>query len=296
MKTIFTFLLLLLVISSRAQDSLVVTEIQKEFSKGNHPAFTVRMPLVKVKDVKSDWKKYLQLKGNIKVKEDDGEYYLPKTIVKEISNDSIVVYFTIVDNEENVELTGFVGKNDSTFYSGNTNAQVSSDFQAFLRNFAVDQFRNAVKNELSLEQKKFQILEQNLIDLDQDNERFGNKIKANERIIERSEGEIKTNKELQELKSTTIMQQQKVLATYLNESDQRNVEEKKLKALQKEKKKLEKEDEGLHEEIESKEDENKNLKKQIDQNESENIPNKKKEIEKQKIFIQDVESKIKRIQ
>ena len=172
---------------------------------------------------------------------------------------------------------------------------MSSDFQAFLRNFAIDQFRNAVKNELSLEQKKLQILEQNLIDLDQDNERFENKIKANERIIERSENEIKTNKELQELKSTTIMQQQKVLATYMNESDQRNVEEKKLKALQKEKKKLEKEDETLHEDIEDKERDNKELKKQIDQNESENIPNKKKEIEKQKLLIEEVGKKLKNI-
>ena len=53
MKTLITILLLHFTISSIAQDSLVVTEITKEFSKGNHPAYSVRMPLVKVKEVKS---------------------------------------------------------------------------------------------------------------------------------------------------------------------------------------------------------------------------------------------------
>lgn len=296
MKIFFTLFFSMILLTVRAQDSLVVSESEKSFNKGNFKSYSIKIPLAKFRDVKSDWKKHLHQKGNISVKESDGEIYIPRTIISEITSDTITIYSTVVANQSDVEITGIVGKNDSVFHNQNTNPDIVSGFKSFLRNFAVIEFRNAVMAELSLEQKKLKILEQNLTDLENDNDRYGKKIKVNERSIERSEEEIKTNKDLQEIKSTTILQQQKIVATYLTKSDQKAEEEKKLKAILKEKKKLEKEHESLHEDVEDKERDNKTLKKQIDQNESENIPNKKAEIEKQKLHLTEIENKIRRIQ
>lgn len=278
-----------------AQDSLTVTESGKKFSKGMSSGFSVKIPFARLKDVKSDWKKYLHQKGKINPKENDGEIVLPQTLVSEISSDSVLLYSIINANPDVVELTVFAGKNDSVFYSTSSEPKLADGLQTFIRNFAVNEYKNAMNDQLTVEQKKLKILDQNLSDLENDNDRYEKKIKSNERIIDKTVDEIKTNKDLQELKSSTILQQQKVLATYLTPSDQKSDEMKKLKALEKEKKKLEKEEESLHKDIEDKKDDIKVLKRQIDLNNSEKTPAKKKEIEKQKEVIAGVEIKLKNI-
>ena len=296
MKLISSLLLLFVQITaSLAQDSLKVTEVKKNFSKGNYNGYSVKIPQARLKDVVSDWKKNIHQKNKISVKEIDGEYFLAKTIIPELSPDSVIIYSTITANPTDVEIVSFLSGNDSVFYSTSSNPVISSNISTFIRNFATNEYRIAVTNELSIEQKTLKTLEENLKDLENENDRYEKKIKANERANERTQEEIKSNLQLQELKSSSILQQQKVLATYLTPSDQKNDEEKKLKALQKEKRKLKRENESLHNNIEEKENDIKALQKKIDKNNSDIIPAKQEEIKKQKKVITAVETKIKGI-
>ncbi len=297
MKLLLTlFFLLTQINNTLAQDSLKVTEINKTFSKGTQNGYCIKIPQTKIKNAISYWKKIINQKNKISVKEIDGEYILDKTKIPEISSDSIIIYSIFIENPTYVEIVSFVSGNDTDFYSTASNPNISSNFIIFIHKYAVSLYKNAVTTELSAEQKKLITLEENLKDIENENVQYGKKIKANERTNERIQEEIKSNLQLQELKSESILQQQKSIASYSNPSDQKSDEEKKLKAIQKEKKKLEKNNESLHSDIEDNENDNLNLQKTIDKNISEIIPAKQEEIKKQRELIAIVEKKLKGIQ
>lgn len=278
-----------------AQDTLKVYEVKKTFSKGNHNGFSVKIPKAKLKEVISGWKKNINQENKISIKEIEGEYYLAKTIIPELSSDSIIIYTIIKPNPTYVELVSFVSGDDSIFYSFASHPSISLNISEFIRNFAANEFRKVVNDELKLEQKKLIALEEDIKKLERDNESYEKKIKSNERANERTQEEIKSNLQLQELKSASILQQQKILVTYLTQSEQKIDEEKKIKSLQKEKRKLEKDNESMHEDIDEKESDNKDLQKKIDKNNNEIIPAKIEEIKKQKEVIIIVETKLKGI-
>src|SRR5205085_7224621 len=122
-----------------AQESPRVMEVQKSFSKGNHTAFSVQIPRAKQKTVVSDWKKYLQNNNKAKFTEVNGEYYLSKTIIREISPDSVIIYSIISSKDSSVEMDGFLCTNDSTFQSSSTNPELSKKFSNILGNFAISE-------------------------------------------------------------------------------------------------------------------------------------------------------------
>ncbi len=294
-RYLFLSLLLLIAQITRAQDTLEIKENEKRFNTGNCNAYTVHIPQAKIKDVRSAWKKYMQQKSKINPKEIDGEFVLKGVKINEISSDSLISFSLVTANTNDVEVTACFGNMESVFYSSAKNPETAEGIKSFLRNFAVTEYKKAIDFELTGEKKKLSLLEQNLTDLENENIKFEKNIKANERSIERLNGDIKSNKTLQDIKSDAIDQQQRILSTFTTDSDAKSDEEKKLKSMQKEKKKLEKENESLFRDIEEKEDDNKSMRKKIDKNNEELIPAKKKEIEKQREKVVEVDMKLKNI-
>lgn len=293
MKSLITLTLLFQIsIIASAQDTIKVNEVELTFSKGNHHGFSVNIPQAKLKDVISDWKKYIRQKNKGNISENKGEYVLSKTIIPDLSPDSLIIYSIITTNVDDFGLVAFITGNDSVFYSSLFNPELSLKIKNYIHNFAVNEYRNAVKNELSNEQKKLKQLEDNLDDLDHDNDKSGKKISANERENDRTQNEIKSNLNLQQLKSDAILQQQQLLATYQTPSDEKTSQEKKLKDLEKDKRKLEKQNESLHKNIEENESDNKLLQKKIDKNNADLIPARKTEIAKQKEKVLTVQYKL----
>jgi hypothetical protein len=295
MKLLLNLFFIFLVTVSNAQDKLEVIEMQKTMSKGSQPGFMVKIPNAKLKTVISDWKKYLRQDNKTKINENDGEFSLMNTNVATISADTINIYSLVNANQTDVDLVGFINRKDSAFESTSNNPEISSNFSKYIRNFAVYEYRNIVTDELEVEQKKLETLNTGLLQLDKNNEQAEKKIKANEKENEKKQDEIKNNLQLKELKSDAIYEQQKVLAPLTSSSDLKKDEEKKLKALEKDKSKIEKKIDTLHSEIDANDKENKDLKKKIEDTTTDLIPAKKKEIEKQKEVISAVDTKLKGI-
>jgi low affinity Fe/Cu permease len=296
MRYLLLFVLTLTLAIAEAQDTLQVTEVQKTFSKGQHTGFSVYIPQAKQKDVTSDWKKYQREKNKSDYNEVKGEYILSKTIIPEISSDSIIVYSIVSAGTTQINLTAFVTGNDSVFYNSSINPNISGKINTYIRNFAVHQYRKAVNDELTLEQKTLKSIEEDIESLEKDNEKMEKKIKNNERDINNLESEIKSNLNEQEINSKAIYHQQQVIATFLEKSDLKSQEEDKLKDLEKIKKKLVKQNNGFHNDIDDLEADNKSLKKKIAVNEDETIPLKKSDKDKQRLKIANVEVKLKGIQ
>lgn len=283
--------------NSFAQRNIEVEEIEKTMSKGLKHAFTTVIPKTKVKDAECEWKKYLKKRSKGSYKEYEGEFVLSKTVVEEISPDSLIVYtvFSSV-NDTDVNMTAFYTPDDILFYASAENPQIAANVKTFMRNFAVNRYRDAVADRLKTANKKLSTLEKEFSSLEKENRNYEKKIKKNERKIEQLEDDIKANLQLKEINNTAIYQQQKALATFITPSDLKTEQEKKLKTLEKEKKKLQKKNESIHEDIEDYEDDNKEYMKKINSNISDKIPVKQAQINSQKAFISGTELKLNNIQ
>ena len=275
-------ILFLFSIPAIAQDSLEVKEVIQPFSKGNHTGYTVIIPQAKLKDVSSGWKKYLRERTKANYSALDKEFILTKSIVPDISSDSIIIYTKFFETPKNTQLNVFVSHGTSMFYNSNDNPETASKIKSFIRNFAVAQYRSAVQDEMDTEQKKLSQLERELKALEQETEKAEKTIKSNKRENERLENEIKSNLREQEGKTNEIDRQRLLLTTHIRNAEQRKEEEKKLKDLEQAMKKLKKKNESLHKNIEKNENENKTLQRMIDKNNSETIPSKRNNIVLQK--------------
>ena len=297
MKTTYwIFVLCLIYCVASAQENLQVTEKEKIFSKGTKNCFSIDIPQVKIKYVASAWKKYQREKNKGNYDEVKGEYILSKTIVPEISADSIIIYSILTSYPTDVNLSAFVTADDEVFFSTSLNSSISTRINTFIRNFAVNEYRNAVNDELIAEQKKLARIEEEISNLENENEKMEKKIKSNERENDRLDTDIKASLKEQEVNADAIHHQQKIIATFLEDSDLKSEQEKKLKDMEKTKKKLQKQNESLHEDFDDNVAGNKTLRKKIEENETEIIPQKKKEKDTQRLVIANVEVKLKGIQ
>jgi peptidoglycan hydrolase CwlO-like protein len=295
MKYLFILLFTLIQASMFAQDTLKVIEEERFMSKGNQNGFSVVIPQARLKDVTSSWKKYVREKNKSDFKEVKGEYILTKTLIPAISADSVMLYTIFTEATNHINLATFITRDDVAFCSSATDKNLSEKIKAYVRTFAVGEYRKAVADELDQEQKKLKDIEENIADLEKENEKMEKKIKSNEREISTIKSNIRTNENEQDINEKGMYHQQQLIST-LEKSDLKEEQEKKLKELEKAKKRLQKENKSLHEDIDELESENKSLKKKIDANEEENIPSKKKDKDKQRLIVANVQVKLKNIQ
>jgi hypothetical protein len=295
MKKLLAILIIFQISILSAQETLEVTEVNKSFSQGNQTAFRVTIPQSKLKEVISGWKKYIRKNNKSDFKEMDGEYILSKSIIPDISNDSITMYSIFnTGNGTDIELNIFVSNKDSVFISTSSDSKTSTNIRDYLRKFAVEQYRVAIENELEVEERKLKIYQSDLKELEEANERSEKKITSNIRDNEKLESEIKFNMQTQEVKSTEIFNQQKTVSSVSN-PELKKVEEEKLDKMEKEKKKLERQKDSLLKDIDNNEKENKELRIKIDLNNSDFIPAKKAEIVSQNEKVLSVTEKLKKI-
>jgi hypothetical protein len=295
MKILLSLVITFVSLNIFAQDSLVVTEETNSMSRGSQNGFSILIPQTKSKNVISDWKKFLREKNKSSYNEINNEYVLSMSVVPDISKDSILIYSVFSQVPAGTHLTSYFSSKDSTFYSSKSDANISGRISSYLRNFAVAEYRKSVEEELEAEQKKLKNLQSDLTDLENSNDKMNRNIKENDRENERKKDDIKTNLSEQEAKTTAIVQEQQVIANFPETSDRYKEESKRLKALEKEKKKLQNDNEGMNKKIDSNESENKDLQKKIDFNLSDKIPSKKVEISKQELVVKAVQERLNNI-
>jgi hypothetical protein len=276
-----------------SQDSLSVYEKTVQMSRGPHKGFAVMIPQVSLKMISSDWKKYLKENSDGSIKEIDGEYFLARTVIENMGKDSMSVRTIFNDIGSKVELIAFYSLNDTDFIA--MSSPQADAIKKFMNEFAIKEYKKVVSEELQQSEKLFDLKENELHRLEKDSEKAKDKISDNENDIAKLKQEISSGIREQETASTAIYRQTELLKTMVGSSELKTGEEKKLKQLQKEKEKLEKENEDRHKDIAKKEKQNTELTKIIELNQSENIPVKKAEIQKQKENVDAVKAKLNNI-
>ena len=279
-----------------AQDTLKVIEMNRSFSLGTKNAFVIEIPQPVLKKAQSNWKSYLKKQSKRSLTDKSGEVTLAKGPLLLLGVDSISVFSTMNQMETKVKLCVFFMMSDSTFLSSEIDSEKSIAANKFVRTFAVNEYKNAVKDELAEEQNKLMTLEKKVDALEEENEDFRKEIKDNERAISRKKDEIKSNEQEQDMKSTSILEQKKRLNEYVGTDEQRAQEEKQLKSLNKEKSKLQDNKDSMLKKIDDLEGKNRAIEKKIDTNKDEKIPDAKNLVDQQKSVVKKVESKMNNIQ
>lgn len=281
--------------SASAQREILVAQSIQACSKGEQPAYQVLIPEAKLKAVESNWKKKLRNKSKGKVEEQGGELIIYGAIDKNVAPEGFNVFSKLLETTEGVLLTAWFMRSDSSFISRETAADKTLAAEKYVRDFAVEEYKEVVKAELNGEQKKLSDLEGDLKQLVNEEEKANKKINENERSIGRTKTEIRTNEADQKLKSDQIAKQKTTVESLKNTpGDAYKEAEKTLKGMENEQKKLVNENEKLHKQIDKWEadirEEQRNIARSIQEQYQ-----KRADIDKQKNVAKAVEEKLSNI-
>ena len=193
MKTNIAFchiaFIILLPILLKAQEKIEVKNENITLSKGIQPGYVVLIPEAKLESVKKDWMKLIRQNTKSKAMEVGSEISIQGTIINEISDKPISVYSAIVGEYSVIRLVS-IFEIDSVFFelneTNNTmeNDKIHKSIKDFMRNFAVDQYKNAIKDQVDNEEKK-------LSSLDNEFEAMDKQVEADRKEIIENEQEIK---------------------------------------------------------------------------------------------------------
>lgn len=290
LKTILVlFLISFIHQSGQAQDSLQITESVELMSQGKQNGFHIMIPKNSVKDAEKLWKKFMKDETKTSMKSEYNEMVLRDATLKSMGNGAINVYTAFKDEDGRTRLSGYFSGTDSVFISSAKQESMTISAKLLLRNFAIYAYKDGVSNFLKDENKKLDEMEKDLKGLEKNISSAENQIKKNNREIDRQKDDIKTMRTQEEFTTSEVLKQKQLLTTFSGSAEARKVDEKKLRDLEKGKKKVTRNIEKANRKIDKLEDGIKSNEKAIDKNKNKFIPEKKEEIKIQKNLVKQTE-------
>ena len=187
-KTIVIAALALPVVSF-AQKEIVITETVKAMSGGSQNCYVMLIPQAAAKDVIDDWKKYIRKDSKAKPLETNGEISILGALSKNISPNPINIYATFLESKDGVQISVWVNDGE-VFISSKANSDRSVAVHNYLHIFGVQEYKDVVKYQLDLEQKKQKELEKAYEGYVKDQKRAESNIASHKKEIEKLEGKI----------------------------------------------------------------------------------------------------------
>jgi hypothetical protein len=188
---ITTIALGLITTLSFAQYKVEVKEQSANIADGNHSAFTIMVYEADKKLVEKDWKKELKGMG-AKVK--SGKEMLgDDATMGAMGANSFDVYSIFNEVDGGVELTVAIDLGGA-FLSSSQNQDKAKVMSNFLRNFAIETAREAIRELVKKEEEVLKEKEKEQAGLLKDKQKLENGITANEALIEQAKTDIEQGK------------------------------------------------------------------------------------------------------
>ena len=235
MKRLLLIGILLNAIHVFAQEEIKVQQKQWSFEDKMQPAFVAEVPQTNAKDAINLWEKTLVPKNIFDTfkklpkmeKQEKNEWVIHKVLVEEISPDSLDVYTRIDETKDRITFAALFD-NSGSFIGGNSNQ--AENAQKFVRNYALDLYRQGVNDELDDLKKELKKLESDIKAYEKDNRKLDRKSEESESILSaHSENSTAaTTLELDEEKLKEIKKEEKALEKYAKTIDKNSDKQKKL--------------------------------------------------------------------
>ena len=237
--TIFLFPIIL-----NAQQEIEVSEDSALISKGKQLGYAVYIPQGEFDDIKKDWSKLIRQNTKSKVEEVGFEINILGTQIEEIHHEPINLY-SVIYQKDTVFLVIAFFEIDSVFFTFDENnktlqsEKIYHGIKHFIRNFAVEQYKTAVQNELDEEEKTLKKFNKEFANLTKENENAHKEIQKNEQDTTNSKHAIITYERDNERKLEEINAKKESMASLPKDSELGKEAKKELKGLEKDKKHIE---------------------------------------------------------
>lgn len=194
-KSIFVLMALLFSTQAFSQEKIEIREDNVDMSMGNKPAYIVMIPQANMKDVLKSWTKKIKQNTKAKVEKNGAEHSIKGTLITEIYSDPINIYSAVIQVDSAVKLISLFEVDSIFFTPGVQDSHIDNErtyqgIKNFVYGFALEEYKNAVSNELELEGKNLKNLANQLEKLEKQNTNYHKTIASNEQNILKSESEI----------------------------------------------------------------------------------------------------------
>ena len=154
-----------------AQKEIIVTPVNKQMSRGMQPGYMVNIPEAKLKDVVAAYKKQLEENTKASVKTIADELIIYGAVNKNFSPNPFIIYSKTLETTAGIELTVFVTEDSSTFIGEESNPDKVAALKKILYDFATNQYKIVVTNQLVIENSKLAALKKTIAaQLDDEND------------------------------------------------------------------------------------------------------------------------------
>lgn len=253
MKKSLFILFISVMISAHAQEEIVVTMKNKSFSIGEVPAFASFIPEASYISVSKAWEKYLEQETKENVSFENGEYIILSKAYEKVSSTPLNIYSYVKEYEGELLLVCAIQLNGE-FISSAMDEEIYIPAKKYVRDFAVESYKNAVIDEINAEEKVLKKIDIEKSQLTLQKESILSSINQYERNNITKQDEITLNKLDLSNKVLQIQAQKEFVLQLANAGEDAQEEaEKVLKDMEKDFKKLQKANENLHEDIASNE-------------------------------------------
>ncbi len=245
MKTLYIVALLLLNTSFLfSQNAIKVAGVTRSMSQGEQPGFAVTLPKADVKLVETAWASAVQGKSKSKAAKANNEWVITKTLLPQITQDTLDVYARTIATTEGVVLEVFF--KDATGFINAERTMAYPQAEKFVYDFALKQHKTTVQNQVRAAEELLKSFEKESASLSKELEKLNSGVTKNTMGVNDNTNAIATNDSDQNRVRQQIQaQKQKVLDAAKLSPEAKKAEEKNLKTLEKELKSLMKAKEKL---------------------------------------------------
>ena len=278
-----------------AQEDIVISMKDKSFSIGEVASFVTFIPQADYNEVTKDWEKYLKQDTKEKTITENGEIVLLNKLYEKISPVPLNIYSYIKEYDGEIMLVVAMDL-QGQYISRDMDEEIYIPAKKYVRDFAVESYITAVGNELKEEEKILKKLENQKTSLQNTRESIVAEINQYERSIVTKKDEITLN-QIDQSDKVIQMQAQKELVLQLANAgqDAKDDASKILKDIEKDFKKLQKENENAYQFIDAAESEIRKSEIKLAKTESE-IKFMQLDIDDQAYRIRKIEQKLERIE
>jgi len=204
-------LLLMMTAQVNAQDALKV-EIESQPSSTDAQAiFFVDIPQATQAQVEKDWLRYVGRRSKGRSSVNAGQHMQVGAVNKNVSAEPFDVGSKVVGTPSGVRLSAWLTRNGLAFVNKESVTGQDLAVKKYLRDFAVAQYRSAVRDELKAEQSKLKDMERSMVGLEKSGDKSGRAVSSNERSKERTGKAMETSQTDIDQKSARIEGQKEML-------------------------------------------------------------------------------------
>jgi len=200
MKTFYTLLFVCMVLGLQAQVLIVVKIEQRPSSLGVQPAFEVMVPQATASEAIDLWKETILPKGlfkkNPKMEKVKDEWLVSSVLISDITSSPLNVITQVNSFTGNIYIRIFLQTENGFLGPVGSSPEAVDAATRYIRNYAVDLYRQAVTKELRAEEKELKELQNSLIRLQRNNRNYNDKISDAQKDEKDLKNEALQNEEL----------------------------------------------------------------------------------------------------